>query len=69
MKSVEPMRDLVSNLGIDKKKVPKVPAIILGAAQLTVLEMTAAYATFANYGVYNAPTFITKIEDKDGRVI
>lgn len=69
MKSVEPMRDLVSNLGIDKKKVPRVPSIILGAAQLTVLEMTAAYATFANYGVYHAPTFITKIEDKDGRVI
>jgi len=69
MKSVEPIRDLVNNLGIDKKKIPAVPAIILGAAQVNVLEMTSAYATFANYGVYNAPTFITTIEDKDGRVI
>jgi len=69
MKSVQPIRDLVDNMGIDKKKIPAVPAIILGAAQVTVKEMTAAYAAFANYGVYNEPTFITKIEDKEGRVI
>ena len=67
--SVEPIRDLAERMGIPKKKIPKAPAIILGAAQLNVLEMTAAYATFANTGIYNEPTFITKIEDKDGRVI
>ncbi|HMN91031.1 MAG TPA: penicillin-binding transpeptidase domain-containing protein, partial [Saprospiraceae bacterium] len=28
-----------------------------------------AYVTFANNGVYNKPTFITRIEDRNGRVI
>ncbi len=69
MKSVEPIRSMAANLGLNKKNIPSAPAIILGAAQLNVLDMTAAYATFANYGNYNEPTFITKIEDKDGRVI
>lgn len=69
MKSVEPIRDMASNLGLNKKNIPSAPAIILGAAQVNVLEMTAAYATFANYGVYNEPTFITKVEDADGKVI
>jgi len=69
MKSVEPIRDMASNLGLNKSRIPSAPAIILGAAQVNVLEMTAAYATFANYGVYNEPTFITKIEDADGKVI
>lgn len=69
MGSVEPIRNLVNNLGIPKKKIPSAPAIVLGAAQLNVLEMTAAYNTFANYGVYKKPTFLSKIEDKDGKVI
>ncbi len=69
MGSVEPIRDLAASLGIEKKKIPSAPAIILGAAQVNVLEMAGAYGTFANYGVYNEPTFITKIEDKEGRVI
>ena len=69
MGSVAPIRNLVDNLGIPKKKIPQAPAIVLGAAQVNVLEMTAAYSSFANYGNYNKPTFITAIEDKDGRVI
>ncbi len=69
MGSVEPIRNLVENLGIPKSKIPSAPAIVLGAAQVNVLEMTAAYSAFANYGFYNKPTFIKKIEDKDGKVI
>ena len=69
MGSVEPIRNLVENLGISKSKIPPAPAIVLGAAQVNVLEMTAAYSAFANYGFYNKPTFIKKIEDKDGKVI
>ena len=69
MGSVEPIRDLVDRLGIPKKKIPKAPSIILGSAQVNVLEMTAAYSTFANYGMYNSPKFITRIEDNEGQVI
>ena len=67
--SVEPIRDLTEKMGLSKRKIPSAPAIILGASQVNVLEMTAAYSTFANVGVYNEPTFITRIEDSEGRVI
>ncbi len=67
--SVELVRSLVDNMGISKSKIPKAPSIVLGSADLNVLEMTGAYATFANYGVYNEPTFLTRIEDRNGRLI
>ena len=36
---------------------------------VTPLELTAAYAVFANQGVYNKPYAITKITDNEGRII
>ena len=77
LRSPEPVRDLVHEMGIDKTerypngryRVPKAPSIALGATDLSVLEMTGAYTTFANNGIYNKPVFVTKIEDKNGRVI
>ena len=64
-----PVRNLANEMGIDKNKIPNVPSIALGSAELNVFEMTGAYCAFANNGVYNKPIFVTKIEDKDGRVI
>ena len=77
MGDTEPVRGLVNNMGIDSAarrpdgeyRIPKQPAICLGAADLTVFEMTGAYSTFANNGVYGKPFVIKKIEDKNGRVI
>jgi len=69
LQSTSYVLDMVNNMGIDKKKIPAQPSICLGAADLTVLEMTGAYATFANNGTYIVPSFITKIEDKNGKVI
>jgi penicillin-binding protein 1A len=68
---------LVHEMGLDKNKkrsngmyrVPKVPSICLGAIDLEVFEMTGAYTTFANNGLYNKPIFISKIEDKNGKII
>jgi len=67
--NVEPIRDLAAGMGIDKNKIPKAPSIALGTPELSVLEMTAAYSSFANNGVYTKPTYIERIEDKDGKVI
>lgn len=36
---------------------------------ISPLEMTAAYATIANDGVYIEPTFYTKIVDSDGNIV
>ena len=49
--------------------IDEVPAICLGAADLSVYEMVGAYSTFANKGVYMEPIFVTRIEDKNGNVI
>jgi penicillin-binding protein 1A len=46
-----------------------VPAVALGAKEVSPIEMAGAYATFANDGVYARPTLITKITDADGKVL
>ncbi|HEX5625274.1 MAG TPA: transglycosylase domain-containing protein, partial [Saprospiraceae bacterium] len=75
--SVEPIRGLLHSMGIDsslRRKdggylIPKFPSIVLGSSDLSVMEMTGAYTTFANNGVYTKPVFVTRIEDKNGKVI
>jgi penicillin-binding protein 1A len=59
---------LVQNLGITTD-IPAVPSISLGSADLSVFEMTAAYAAFANRGVYTKPLLVTRIEDRHGTVL
>ncbi len=77
MGSVKLIRDLLDKVGISKTEslqngrlaVPETPAICLGAVDINLLQMTGAYATFANKGSYRAPMFVTHIEDKHGREI
>ena len=65
----EPFRNFVAELGIDKDKIPKFPAICLGTPELSVMDMAGAYTAFANDGIYTKPTFIKSILDANGRVI
>lgn len=58
----------MKNAGITSKLDP-VPALCLGVADISIFEMVGAYSTFANRGQYVEPIYITRIEDKDGRVI
>lgn len=60
--------DMVKRLGVTAT-IPNRPAIALGAVEITVKEMVAAFSTFANEGVYIKPMLITRIEDKNGVVI
>jgi penicillin-binding protein 1A len=64
----EAVVDLTHKLGV-KSEIPIQPSIALGAVDITVEDMVAAYGTFANQGVYVKPQFITRIEDKSGVVI
>ena len=52
-----------------KSDIPHVPSIALGVADISLLEMVSAYCCFANGGKRVDPVFISKIEDRDGRVI
>lgn len=64
----ETVVQMAKNLGIESE-IPPVPAIALGTPDLSVYEMVAAYATFANKGVYNKPVMVTRIEDKNGTIL
>jgi penicillin-binding protein 1A len=59
---------LTKKLGV-KSDIPVQPSIALGAVEITVEDMVAAYSTFANQGVYIKPQFISRIEDKNGVVL
>jgi penicillin-binding protein 1A len=67
--SVEVVKNFVSNLGISKEKVPNAPSICLGTPELSAYDMASAYTTFANNGTHSEPIYITKITDKDGKLI
>ncbi|MBR4757590.1 MAG: transglycosylase domain-containing protein [Bacteroidaceae bacterium] len=45
------------------------PALSLGASDVNLLELTNAYCTVIDDGVYNMPQLITRIEDRNGKVI
>lgn len=64
----QPVVDLAHKMGVTSD-IPVFPSIALGVAELSLFEMTVANATLANYGMYIEPTFILRIEDKNGDVI
>ncbi|PLX50012.1 MAG: penicillin-binding protein 1A [Desulfobulbaceae bacterium] len=44
-------------------------SLALGASELSLLELTAAYTTFANQGLYSKPLFINRITGPYGRLL
>lgn len=56
---------LTKKLGVSSE-IPSQPSIALGAVEITVQDMVAAYSTFANQGIYIKPQVIERIEDKNG---
>ena len=55
-------------MGIESPLLNK-PALSLGASDVTLMELTNAYCTVADDGVYNLPQLITRIEDRNGKTI
>ena len=49
-------------------ELPSVPSIALGSAEVSVLDMAAAFGTLANSGTAIEPTTIRSVETPDGRV-
>ena len=60
--------DYAHRLGIESPLQP-VPALCLGSADVSVSELVGAYSTFMNKGFWTRPLYITRIEDKNGRVL
>jgi penicillin-binding protein 1A len=59
---------LAKSAGIESR-IPKSPSIALGSVELSLMEMTGAYATFANKGMRVEPNMLLRIEDKNGTVL
>jgi penicillin-binding protein 1A len=56
------------DLGVTSELKPH-PSIVLGTQNVSVLEMAAAYNTFANRGVHAAPQVVLEVTDADGNRI
>ncbi|WP_375452347.1 PBP1A family penicillin-binding protein [uncultured Devosia sp.] len=60
--------DTATRMGISSPLTP-VPSIALGTQEVNLLELTSAYAPFANGGMGVIPNVITKIATADGKVL
>ncbi len=54
-------------LGVDD--LPSVPSLALGSGEVTLEDMTAGYAAFANRGAVTRPYLIRRVEDRAGTVL
>ncbi|RKY91328.1 MAG: penicillin-binding protein, partial [Ignavibacteriae bacterium] len=59
---------IAQRMGI-KSHLDPFPSIALGTSEITPLEITSAFGTFANGGIHTEPISILKIEDKNGIII
>lgn len=59
---------MAHRFGVTTEIQPYLP-VALGAAEITLYEQVASYATFPNDGVRVTPRYITKVTDYDGRVL
>ena len=60
--------DLARKMGISTE-LPEVPSLVLGTADIPMIELVAAYCSFANGGKAVKPYCILKIEDRNGKII
>jgi penicillin-binding protein 1A len=59
--------DYAEKLNIPKP--PSVPSLALGASDVTLASLTAAYGAFANGGIVRTPILIRSVQDNDGKVL
>ncbi|MBE6151956.1 MAG: PBP1A family penicillin-binding protein [Firmicutes bacterium] len=64
----ETLVDMAKRVGIDNELLP-VPSLALGSMEINLIEMTQAYAAFANEGYKVEPHLINRVEDKDGNIL
>lgn len=61
--------DFVRKMGIDSAKLEPYPSICLGVTDISPFDMAGAFSTFANKGYWIEPTYLTRIEDKNGNIL
>lgn len=61
--------DFISHFGFQKESLPKALSLVLGSLSVSPLELTAAYAVFANGGYKVEPYLIDRILHDDGQIL
>jgi penicillin-binding protein 1A len=61
--------DFLTRFGFNKKTLPKGLSLALGSLSVSPMDLTAAYAVFANGGYKVEPYLIDHITDADGKVL
>jgi penicillin-binding protein 1A len=71
MQQVGPARvaEVAKALGVRQSPLEEVPSLALGTSPVTLKEMVTAYSSIVNLGRYVEPVLITRIEDRDGKVL
>ncbi|HEY1024778.1 MAG TPA: transglycosylase domain-containing protein [Sphingobacteriaceae bacterium] len=59
---------LTKRMGITSD-VPAYPSICLGSFDASLYDMVGAYSTFVNHGIWIEPTYLLRIEDRNGAVL
>jgi len=65
---IDSVVELSQNAGIDSP-LPEVPSLALGTGAVSLYEMMGVYQAIANHGVAKEPVYITRIEDRNGKVL
>ena len=52
-----------------KSPLDATPALALGSSDISLMELANSYCTIANDGVHHEPVVVTRIVDKDGKVV
>ncbi len=56
-------------MGVRQSGLDAVPALALGTSPVTLLEMVTAYGTIASGGEFRKPILVSRIVDKNGKVL
>jgi len=62
-------KQYLENIGFPSSRMQPFPALALGSASFTPLEVATSYATLANGGYKVLPWFIERIEDSNGQIL
>ncbi len=65
----ERVADFARRAGVRQSRLAPVPSLALGTSPTSLLEMASAYATIADGGQYRTPMMVTRIEDRNGRIL
>ena len=58
---------LARNMGLGT--LPSHPSVVLGTAEVSPIDLTAAFSAFATLGNRSAPRYVTRVEDRSGGLV